>query len=149
MRPVWRRAQEGRASTPPMPPEQLRYAWLLHLGFRTSVVLMLATFAAYLIGWPRPVVPLAQLAELWSLPVAEYLERAGAPAGWSWVTLLDRSDVLNLAMMAVLASISVPCLLAVLPLYLRRRERTYAVLVIVELAVIGLAASGLLDARWR
>lgn len=123
--------------------EQLRYARLLEWGTRLGLALLAASFAAYLLGIAPPHVPLQRLPELWSLPVAQYAEATRTPAGWGWLALAAHGDIAGLIGIVVLAGSSLVCLLALVPLYLRRGDRAYAALCVAEAAVIALAASGL------
>ena len=110
-----------------------------------AIALMVVAFASYWLGWPEPAIPHQRLPELWSLPVGDYLAQSGMPAGWGWVPLIGHSDVLNLAVMAMLAALSLPCLAALLPVY-ARRDRAYVALVVAELVVMVLAATGWISA---
>lgn len=126
-------------------PAQRRYAAWLAAGARLGLALLLVSFVAYLGGWIAPIVPLDQLPSLWNQPVATYLQATGQAAGWSWVGRLGHGDVLNLLGIAVLASCSLPCLLAVLPVYARRGDRAFAALCLLEVLVLLVAASGIID----
>lgn len=126
--------------------EQLRYAAWLEWGTRLGLALLLASFVAYLGGFAPSHVPRRHLPELWSLPVGEYMHRTGTPAGWGWLRLAGHGDMANLVGIALLASCSLPPLLALVPLHLRRGDRLYAALCLAEVAVLVLAASGLLQA---
>lgn len=126
------------------PVEQLRYArWLDRLS-RTGLVLLVASFVAYAFGWLPAHVPVERLPEVWALPVGEYLQRTGAPTGWGWLELAAHGDVSGLVGIALLAGCSLPCLLALVPLYQRRGDKALAWLCVAEVAVVLLAASGLL-----
>ena len=125
-------------------PAQLRYALLLEWGTRAGMVVLVASFFAYLTGLLPPHVPLEQLPQLWSLPVGQYLGHTQSPTGWGWAALLDRSDALGLAGIAILAACSVLALLAVVPMYAARRDKAFVGLCIAQALVVLLAASGLL-----
>lgn len=137
---------------PPMAPvvqpdEQLRYARGLDAFTRVGLALLVASFAVYVFGLLPSRVPVDQLPSLWSLPVAEYLQRTGSPTGWQWLRSLGQADVAGLVGIAVLAGCSLPCLLALVPLYLRRGDKVLAGLCLAEVAVVLLAASGVLAGR--
>ena len=83
-----------------------------------------------------------RLPALWTLPVDAFRSAAGMPAGWHWVALLHRADIANLAGIALLASCSLPALLALVPLYARRGERLFAALCIAQVLVLLFAAAG-------
>lgn len=122
--------------------EQLRYARWLEAGSRLGLLLLVVSFIGYASGLLAADVPLQRLPELWSLPVGQYLAETQTPTGWGWLARLGRGEGAGLAGIAVLASCSLPCLLGLLPLYLRRGDRAYVALCLAEVAVIVLAASG-------
>jgi hypothetical protein len=126
--------------------EALRYARLLDWGNRVGLALLLVSFVLYGAGALPPHVPLDRLPQLWVHPVERYLALTGSPTGWSWLTQLHRGDLLGLAGIAVLAGCSVVCLVAVALVYRRSGDRIYPLLCAAEIAVLLLAASGLIGA---
>jgi hypothetical protein len=124
------------------PPEQERYAWWLDWGTRAGLVVLLLSFAAYVLGLAEPHVPVSRLPELWIHPVDRFLELTNSPTGWGWLELLRRSDIAGLLGITILAGSSVLCLLALVPLYLARGDKAFAALCLAEVAVVLLAASG-------
>jgi hypothetical protein len=134
------------AAAPPepvkQPDEQLAYAQLLDLGARLGLLVLVASFVLYATGLLEARVAVDELPALWSLSAADFRQRASMPAGWGWVVLVAHGDVAGLAGIAILAGVSVPCLLALLPLAWRRGDRALAMLGLAEAAVIVLAASG-------
>lgn len=125
-------------------PEQQRYARLLDWGTRAGLLLLVASFVAYVSGLLPGVVPVDRLPELWSLPVAQFQARTQMPGGWGWLALWGHGDVLGLLGIAWLAGVSIPCLLALVPIYAARGEKAYVAICLLEVAVVALAASGLL-----
>jgi hypothetical protein len=105
----------------------------------------LGALLVYLSGAMPPYVPLSDLPALWSLPVAKYLELTGAPTGWGWVRMLDKSDFLSLVAIASFASASMVCYLRALPVLMSHQDRVYAWIATAQIAVLLLAASGLLN----
>lgn len=146
MKPV----EPGALSVTPesvvQPPEQLRYARWLEWGTRVGLAALILIFLAYGIGLVEPHVPHSRLPEVWNLPVSQFLAATGLPTGWGWLAFAHRGDIANLLGIAMLTGASLLALLALLPLYLRRRDRLYAALCVVQVAVLLLAASGLLTA---
>jgi hypothetical protein len=126
----------------PQDAEQQRYATLLDRLTRAGFIVLVVSFAAYVLEWTTPHVPLAQLPQLWTQPAAQVLSETGTPAGWGWVRLLRHGDVAALLGIVMLAGCSVPCQLALVPLYRARRDHVFAALCLAEVAVIVLAASG-------
>lgn len=125
-------------------PEQLRYASILGTGTLIGFVLLVGAFVAYMSGWMTPQVPPEQLMQLWTQPVSHYLTVTGQGTGWGWLARIDRGDVANLLGIAWLATISVPALLTVMVMALRQGDRRFALLALAEVAVLALAASGIL-----
>ena len=123
--------------------EQLRYARVLEWGARLGLIASVLAFALYVAGVLPGRVPLAELPTLWSLPLADYLQRSATPVGWEWITLATHGDFASIVGIAILSSVSVACLAAVLPIYARRADRVYAILCVLAIGVLVLAASGL------
>ena len=128
------------------PLEQLLYARLLDWGARLGLLVLVLSFAAYMLGLAESHVPMRQLPELWEHPVGRYLELTQSPTGWGWLALVHRGDVTGLVGIAILAGCSLACLLALVPLYWRRGDRAFVALCLAEVAVVLLAASGWLSA---
>jgi hypothetical protein len=126
--------------------EQLRYAKLLDWGAKIGFVVLVAGFVNYMLGLLPPHVPVERLPELWSLPLAEYLARTSTPTGWNWVLMLAKGEFPGLVGIALLSGCSLVCLAAVAAIYARRGDRVYAAICVLEIAVLVLAASGVLTA---
>lgn len=129
---------------PQRPADATRYARLLDWGTRAGVLTLVLSFAAYLFGLLQPHVPLDQLPGVWNLPVASYLHHTQSPTGWGWLALAHKGDLSNLVGIALLAGCSLPPLLGLIPLYLKRGDRAYAAVCALIAMVLLLAASGLL-----
>ncbi len=125
---------------------QRLYALLLDWGARLGLLLLVLGFALYLLGVLVPLVPPQQMPGLWGEPAASYLKRTGTPTGWGWLALLHKGDLLNLVGVALLAGCSLPPLLGVAGLYVRQRDWPMAAICMLIVAVIALAASGVLTA---
>lgn len=124
--------------------EALRYARLLDWGARIGVLALVLSFAAYVFGVLPPHVPLEQLPLVWNLPVGAYLQQTATPTGWGWLALAHKGDLSGLIGISILAGCSLPPLLGLIPLYLKRRDYVYAGMCGVVIAVLALAASGIL-----
>lgn len=133
---------QGKAVPPVQPPEQERYARVLDWGTRVGLLVLVLSFAAYVGGLMEAHVPPDRLPALWEHPVARYLELTQSPTGWGWLAMIHRGDMAGVLGIAILAGCSVPCLLALVPLYAARRERAFVAICLVEVAVVALAASG-------
>lgn len=124
--------------------EQLAYAQTLDIGWKAGFGLMVVFFALYVFGILTPHVSMDDLARYWILPVDQYLHAVNGPVGWHWLDLIKKGDYINLAGVAILAGITVICLLRVLPLFLRKGDKVYSAIVVTEIMVLILAASGIL-----
>jgi hypothetical protein len=125
---------------------ELTYArWLAWCTGIALSALALA-FLAYLFQLSEPLIALERLPQVWELPVDRFREATGGPAGWGWVRFAARSDYTNLIGVSMLGLVTVVCYLRVLPLLLRRGERTLALLAGAQILVLLAAASGLLAA---
>ncbi len=134
------------ATRPAVAEEQLAYAQLLDLGMKAGLLGLVATFAIYVTGVLPPRVPVAELPRYWSLPVKQYLAATGVHPGWSWVGLLGHGDFLNFVGIAFLSGITIACYLAIVPILLRKKDHVFTGIAIVEVLVLALAASGVLNA---
>jgi hypothetical protein len=136
----------GPAGGDANPPEHIRYAeWLRWSGW-LGLAALGAAFFIYVAGVVPPAIALDELPRLWRLPSRELLALHGVEGGWHWVLALNRSDMLNLLGIAILSTCSVFPLLAVTGIYRRRGDQLFALLCVLQAAVLVLAASGLLAA---
>lgn len=125
-------------------PEQIVYADLLDIGMKIGLGGMVAMFLLYVSGMIAPQIPLADLPKYWSLPLHDYLEQSGAPTGWGWAKLLGKGDFLNILPVAFLSTITIVCYARILPMLRAKGDNIYATIVVVEILVLALAASGIL-----
>ena len=123
---------------------QRGYARWLAWGTRLGLLLLIVTFAIYVLGGHAPHVPIDHLPELWKHPAHELLDRIGVRSGWGWMASLPRSDMLVMAAIAVLATCSIPALLVAARVFQRSGERVLVAICVLEVLVLMLAASGLL-----
>jgi len=138
------KAEATQTVTPGASPEQKRYGAVLDVAMKIGLLTLVVAFVLYLIGIPKPHVPVDEVSANWSLKVGDYLEKAQIEKGWSWMKNLGQSDFLTFAPIAFLASITVICYLTILPIFFKRKDFIYGGLVIAEVLVLVLAASGVL-----
>ena len=124
--------------------EQQIYARVLDRAAKAGFVILVAGFLAYAFGWIPAHVPLERLPELWRLPLQDYLRATDTPTGWGWIVHLPKGEFASLAGIEILAGCSLVCLLAIIPVYARRGDRVYVAICVAEIAVLLLAASGVL-----
>lgn len=125
-------------------PEQDFYASLLMRGAWTGIGILMVSFAIYLSGLISPHVPIDQLPSYWSMQSEEYVQAAGVPSGWGWVSLVGRADFMNFVGIALLGLLTMGCLFTLISAYARKRDWIYLAIVFVQILVLGASASGLL-----
>jgi hypothetical protein len=126
--------------------EQLAYAKLLDSGMKLGLLMLVISFAIYVLGIFTPHVPVGELPKYWSMPVKEYLKATDIHTGWSWLHLLGKGDFLNFVGIAFLSGVTILCYMRIIPILFRKKDTVYAVLAIIEVLVLVLAASGILKA---
>jgi len=124
--------------------EQNIYARWLDWGTRISLAVLVAAFLAYVLGVTPAALPLAEVPRFWGLPLERYLVLSGAPSGWGWLGMLDKGEYQSLVGVALLGLVTVLCYLRLLPALLARGERLQAAIVVAQVVVLLLAASGVL-----
>jgi len=139
--------------TPQGSDEQLLYARILETGMFVGLVLLLITFALYISGLVAPAVPVEDLPKFWKMDVHGYLEATNNEylhhphiiTGWSWVSVLGKGDYLNFVGIALLSAVTIVCFVGIVPTLLRKKDRVYATMAVLEALILALAASGILS----
>jgi hypothetical protein len=147
-------AVSGAVTRPRVDDEQLLYASILEVGVYLGLVVLLVTFALYASGVVAPSVPLHELPNYWQLSVHDYLEVTNAEhlhhehviTGWAWISVIGKGDYLNFIGIALLAGVTIVCFLGILPTLIRKHDRIYTTMAVLEVLVLTLAASGVLAA---
>lgn len=134
--------------------EQLAYAGVLNIGMWIGLFLLVVTFIVYISGVLPSYVPIEKLLEIpqgsnvqyWGMRAHEFNQAFNVPTGWGWTALVGKGDYLNFVGIAMLGGLSILCYLVILPILIKKKDRAYAVIAIVEVLVLALAASGILKA---
>ena len=121
---------------------QATYARWLDVATRIGFVVSLAAFLVYVTGLVEPLVPLADLPRLWSMPASRFVAATGEPTGWGWLALLAKSDFLNLAAVALFGVVTLVCYARIVPLLFAAGERLQAVIALAQVIVLAAAAAG-------
>jgi hypothetical protein len=124
--------------------EQLAYAAVLDRGMKIGLILITITFLVYVTGILAPHLAVSDLPKYWNMPVKQYIKTADIHTGWSWLGMLHKGDFLNFAGIAFLAGVTIACLFPIIPIFLRKKDKVYAVISALEVLVLVLAASGIL-----
>jgi len=123
---------------------QKRYARCLTWATRVVAALLVIAFGLYAGGVMPGFVPIERLPALWNLPAAEFLRQAHVPPGLpGWAAHLGHGDMLVLALLGLLGSLSVLCLVAAMPVFLMRGERAFFMACVMQVGVLAVAISGL------
>ena len=131
---------KGGAST-----EQRLMAGVLDVLSKIGLLSLLATFVLYMLDKPAAHVSAKIISKYWSLRVGDYLQAVHLGAGWSWVHHLGESDIMNFAPIAFLCLLSAICYSIVIPFFLKKKDKLYAILATAEVLVLLIAASGILS----
>lgn len=123
--------------------EQLAYANLLQLGCFTGLGMMCVTYVLYVLGVFEPHISMEVVTANWHLGVDQYIAKTGSPVGWDWVALLGKGDYMNFAGLALLALLTIVCYGILVPAYVKCGDKIYTFIVVTEIIVLTLAASGL------
>lgn len=135
-------ADNGQAQPQPTA-EALRFAAILQVGVWVALAVLVVSFLAYLLGWPAPYVPVDLVARHWTERHDEFIAHTGQPTGWAWALRLQHPDMLNLAGVALLGLLSPLALIPLIPAALKKREYPFLAVIVLQLAILALAASGL------
>jgi len=127
-----------------VPVEQEEYAQWLDWGTRIGLGALAAGFLAYLLEVVEPLVPHAQLPEIWHLPAEEFAALTGASRGWEWAARLAQGEALCMVGVALLALVTLACYLRLVLSYLRGGSRLRASLAAAQVLVLIGAVTGIL-----
>jgi hypothetical protein len=125
-----------------MPLENSVYARVLWIASLIGFFIAVITFLLYLSGIMVPRIPLGEIPGIWFLSSGEVMRLYGIPMGWGWLRLIARSDMACYAALAFIASGTIIALISVFIVYLSRRNLLYALIILLQLIVLCLAASG-------
>jgi hypothetical protein len=124
--------------------EQVRYANILNAGMLIGLAFLIIVFVLYVTGLISPLIPLSEVQNYWINSVHDYLENSGMKAGWAWLGNLSYGDMLNFLPIAFLSLLTVVCYIAILPELIRKKDKAYVAIAILEIIVLSIAASGIL-----
>jgi len=127
--------------------EQRQFARVLEIGMRAGLLLLVCGFAVYMSGWLPATVAPESLPEFWALSASEFRRATGATDGWGWLGRLGFGDTLPLLGIVVLCTTTLTAICVLLVSCIRRGDRLYFVIAVLEIFVLLLAASGALTAH--
>jgi hypothetical protein len=124
--------------------EQIIYANLLLMGMVAGIITLSITYTIYLTGLLPAHVDMQLISANWGKGIHEYLEITHSPNGWGWIALLGRGDFLNFIGFVLLGTMTIICYLVLVRGYIREKNWIYTTISVLEIAVLTLAASGIL-----
>jgi hypothetical protein len=124
--------------------EQIVYANILNIGMILGLVIIVVTFIVYMSGILSSFISPQEIPKYWTMSSKNFIHSLGAPTGWDWLALVDKGDYLNFIGIAFLAGLTILCYLVILPILMKKKDTPYVVIAIIEVAVLTLAASGIL-----
>ncbi len=124
--------------------EQLIYANILNIGMWLGLAVLTVTFLMYMFGVLPNFIPIEELPKYWSMKASKVLHELHAPSGWGWVAYIGKGDYLNFVGIAMLAGLTILCYLSIIPSLARKKDTAYLVIALIEVAVLVLAASGIM-----
>jgi len=128
-----------------VPHEQIVYANILYYGSIIGMILLTITFAIYVSGLVAPFIEYEKIVELWKHDTHYLIKETKIPTGWGWLSMIGYSDFLNLLTLAFLAILTIVCYIAIIPIFLSKKDFIYTLLAIAEIIILLLAASGILQ----
>lgn len=135
-----------KTRVPAVSPEQIKYANLLLYGSWLGILILAVTFILYVTGIMPSYIEPSQMQNYWGMRASDYLEVTKAPNGWGWLGMLGYGDFIALLGIAFLGILTIIGYLILLPAYLAKKDKIYTTIVVVEILVLVLAASGVLKA---
>ena len=122
---------------------QLRYACILKKATMTGSIILIGAYLVYLFDLLPSFVPINDIHQFWGLNLQDYVAKSGIPLNWGWITSLNHGDMVSYIGIVFLTGASIICLGAIIPVFLKEKDKNYVVIVVVQIFVFIVAASGL------
>lgn len=124
--------------------EQVIYANFLGKTTWIALGLLLVLFFIYISGILPNVVEFTKIQEYWTLRADDFIHEAHVPTGWGWLPLIRHGDMLAYIGIVLLAGLTIISYLRILPVFFKKKETVFVVIILIELGVLIMAASGVL-----
>jgi hypothetical protein len=128
----------------PASAERLRYASIINFGTRLSLALLIVTFVLYIFGLVPATVPRSEVVAHWHEPAEMLAETTGSSVGWAWAKEPLRGEHLPFVGLALLGVLTIIGYASLVPAYVAKKRWLYLSIVLVQIAVLVLAASSLI-----
>ena len=123
---------------------QLTYAGIQHRIALIGQIILALAFGLYVLNVLPQKAAIEDIAHLWHLSAEELNEELDIPTGWSWVSYIDHSDIISYATIIFLALGTFFCLTGAAVSFIREKNVTYTIIVILQILVLLTAASGII-----
>ncbi|NTV05434.1 MAG: DUF1634 domain-containing protein [Chlorobiaceae bacterium] len=124
---------------------QLTYATVLSWTSTLGIIFVVAGYLVYVFQLLPSTVSPSEVALHWHLRAAELHKIVPVPSGWDWIYQLGRGDVLSYASVVYLSSVTMLCLVVIIPLFLKEKDMIYAVMTLLQVLVLVFAAAGIVS----
>jgi hypothetical protein len=126
---------------------QLALARLYRLTGITGLALIMVMFLVYISGLVTTNVPVDEVEVYWHLDAAEYARQTGTPVGWNFLGNLAYGESLSFGSLVFMALAVIICLITMVVIFLKRRNLVFAAVVLLQTAVLLIAATGVVSAH--
>lgn len=120
---------------------QLVYASVLDVVSHIGMALIAAGFLIYVLKLLPLTVSIEDVAAHWQMRAADMNRILTVPSGWSWVQDPLHGDVLSYFSIVFLSMAAMICLVSVIPVFLGEKNRTYALIALLQVMVLAAAVS--------
>lgn len=127
---------------PAISPAQSTYARVLGVLAWIGRVFLVIAFVIYTFALLPDEVPPVVASSYWHLSADDYALATDSPPGWARLSNILTGDAVSLVSLLFLATASIFCLIAVLPVFVRNRDWPYLIFVSALIAILVVAASG-------
>lgn len=121
------------------------FAWVESRGVMLGGAFSLGAFILYVTGLVPSFMSIETLSRHWGKGTVEFVKDSGIPAGWGWASHLDKIDMIALAGLAFLSSVITFSFIAIIPPLVRQKDYRFLTLVVLQVAVMVVAAGGWLS----
>jgi hypothetical protein len=124
---------------------QLAYAAILAKATTLGIIFIIAGYIVYVFQLLPLSLPIDQVSGNWHLRAAEFHHKVIAPYGWSCFTHPGYGDMLSYMSIIYLGTVTMFCLVAAGIAFLRDKNSIYTFFSFAQLAVLILAAAGIVS----
>jgi hypothetical protein len=128
---------------------QKRYAHVLYWVAAVGQILLVLGYIIYVSKLLPRETPIERITQAWHLSAAELTDELGLETGWNWIRKLSYGDSISYGALVMLALGTNICLLVAAVSYFREKNRKYAFIVILQIVVLLVAASGIVSGGGR